>query len=240
MPASWVLCAVRRRHDGTSTESRAAAILTAARRRSDDPTYRWLTFDKMCSGAVSGVPALNGGAGAYSICSWISWAVSDPISSAAMLNAKSIPAVTPPLVITSPSRATRLRSGVAPKAVKNSLANQWQAARLPRSSPAAPSASDPVHTDVMKRAVVASRRSSARKASSRMASSMPAPPATQMMSHESISERRCNPPTMILPRLEFLRLSYSPGVRVRPECGKKPCAARRNRGPARQGTARTR
>ena len=59
-----------------------------------------------------------------------------------------MPAVTPPPVMTSPSRATRAGSGMAPNNDSRSRQAQWQAARLPFNSPAAPSTSEPVHTEV--------------------------------------------------------------------------------------------
>jgi hypothetical protein len=105
---------------------------------------------------------LKGGAGAYSIWSWIAWAVSGSVSSATTVSAKSIPAVTPPPVMTLPSRTTRPPSGIAPNGVSRSRQAQWQAARLPRSSPAAPSASDPEQTEVTNLAVAASRRNAAK------------------------------------------------------------------------------
>ncbi len=50
--------------------------------------------------------------------------------------------------MTLPSRTTRDASGVAPKLANWSRQPQWQAARFPTSSPAAPSSSEPVQTDV--------------------------------------------------------------------------------------------
>ena len=99
-------------------------------------------------GADSGRPASNGGAGAYSMPSWIACAVSAPAISATRVSAKSMPAVTPPPVKTLPSRTTRAGSGIAPNAGSRSRQAQWQAARLPRNSPAAPSTSEPVQTEV--------------------------------------------------------------------------------------------
>ena len=67
-------------------------------------------------------------------------------ASAATRSAKSMPAVTPPPVITLPSTTTRSAIGVAPNAESNSRLIQCVVARLPLSSPAAPSTSAPVHT----------------------------------------------------------------------------------------------
>ncbi len=59
-----------------------------------------------------------------------------------------MPAVTPPPVMMLPSMVTRSPVGSAPKFRNASRESQWQAARRPRSRPAAPSASDPVQTAV--------------------------------------------------------------------------------------------
>ena len=63
--------------------------------------------------------------------------------------AMSMPAVTPPPVKTLPSRTTRAGSCVTPKSASWSRQAQWQAARLPCSSPAAASSNEPVHTEVI-------------------------------------------------------------------------------------------
>ncbi len=75
-------------------------------------------------------------------------AASRPAISANTARPKSIPAVTPPPVMMRPSCVTRSSVGKAPKAGSNSRDAQWQAARLPCSSPAAPSTRDPVQTEV--------------------------------------------------------------------------------------------
>jgi hypothetical protein len=69
----------------------------------------------------------------------------------------SMPAVTPPPVMTLPSRTTRAGSAVTPNGSSRSRQAQWHAARLPRRSPAAASRSEPVHTDVTVLAVRPSR-----------------------------------------------------------------------------------
>ena len=61
---------------------------------------------------------------------------------------KSMPAVTPPAVMTRPSRTTRPGVGTAPNPDSRSFADQWLVALRPFRSPAAPSTSDPVHTEV--------------------------------------------------------------------------------------------
>ncbi len=48
-----------------------------------------------------------------------------------------MPAVTPPPLITLPSRSTRAALGMAPNSFRLSRIDQWQAARLPGSKPAA-------------------------------------------------------------------------------------------------------
>ena len=62
-----------------------------------------------------------------------------------------MPAVTPPAVNRVPSRTTRPSVGTAPNRVNRSRASQWLVARLPASSPAAPSTSEPVQTELTKR-----------------------------------------------------------------------------------------
>ena len=89
-------------------------------------------------GAVSGVPLLNGGSGAYSMCSWMSWATSSPRRSAATRSAPSIPAVTPAAKTIFPSLTTRSFTGVAPKHGSRCKAVQWVVAWRPLSSPVAP------------------------------------------------------------------------------------------------------
>ena len=68
---------------------------------------RLRTASTVAAGAVSGRPALNGGAGAYSRLSSIASATSLPATSAISASAKSMPAVTPPPVMRLPSRTTR-------------------------------------------------------------------------------------------------------------------------------------
>jgi AraC-like DNA-binding protein len=60
-------------------------------------------------------PLSNGGAGAYSIASWIRCAVAAPNSSAARARPKSIPAVTPAPVTRLRSHTTRCRTASAPR-----------------------------------------------------------------------------------------------------------------------------
>ena len=70
--------------------------------------------DLIAAGALSGSPESNGGAGLYSMPSWIVWAVVSPAISAATVSPKSISEVTPPAVITLPSRTTLPCSCVPP------------------------------------------------------------------------------------------------------------------------------
>lgn len=70
--------------------------------------------------AASGVPALNGGSGAYSIISCATWASSSPRSVASIVNPKSIPAVTPPPVKRFRSSTTRAFTGTAPTSFSSS------------------------------------------------------------------------------------------------------------------------
>src|SRR5262249_10516820 len=70
-------------------------------------SYRGKTAALTASGARSGWPEWNGGAGSYSIPSWLAWATCSPAISATTLRPKSIPDVTPPAVITLPSLTMR-------------------------------------------------------------------------------------------------------------------------------------
>src|SRR5947208_6416226 len=109
--------------------SRAAARWTASVRR------RWcgaiLSFmsAKTSGGAVSGDPALNGGAGSYSSLSWIASAACRLSRIETSVSAKSIPAVTPPPVMRLRSTQTRVFAGVAPNGARWSIADQCVAAR---------------------------------------------------------------------------------------------------------------
>src|SRR5204863_140130 len=128
-------------------------------------------------------------------------------------------------------------SEIAPNAVSSSRHAQWQAARRPCSSPAAPSASDPVHTEVTYRAPSASRRSSRRNSASAMALSVtPNPPGTQMISQRSISLRRRSPAKVMpsvsmAPPARLARTTSAPDSRDRTWCGpvKSSCVTPGNR-----------
>ena len=109
---------------------------------------RFLVSASTSGGAVSGRPALNGGAGAYSRLSCSIWAKFSPASSAATVSAKSMPAVTPPPVMMSPSRTTLAGSGTTPNSSSMSRQAQCQAARRPLIRPVAASTSEPVQTEV--------------------------------------------------------------------------------------------
>jgi hypothetical protein len=98
-------------------------------------------------------------------------------------------------------------------------------ARLPCNSPAAPSARDPVHTDVTNRAVAANRRNSLRNTSSWMALSVtPPPPGTQITSHAGMSASRRSPAKLIpsastVPPAPLARITVAPGNRENTWCG---------------------
>src|SRR4051812_6973393 len=95
---------------------------------------RLLAFIFFCTeastsgGAVSGEPALNGGAGLYSIPSWIVSAVFRSARIDTSVSAKSIPAVTPPPVTRLRSTHTRVHVGTAPNAGRYCIADQCVAA----------------------------------------------------------------------------------------------------------------
>src|SRR5438105_3034934 len=80
-------------------------------------------------GAVSGDPALNGGAGLYSSLSWMASAACRLSRIETSVSAKSIPAVTPPPVMRLRSTQTRVFAGVAPNGARWSIADQCVAAR---------------------------------------------------------------------------------------------------------------
>src|SRR5262252_11094675 len=65
--------------DGTPRRTQAVTILSRSARRWRDPSRTALTIS---GGEVKGVPPGNGGAGSYSIASWILRAVSSPATSA--------------------------------------------------------------------------------------------------------------------------------------------------------------
>ena len=116
---------------GCYDASRAAARFTISPRRACEGAIRSLIKATISAGAVSGEPALNGGAGLYSIRSWIASAVLRSTSSDTSVSAKSIPAVTPPPVTRLRSMQTRVLVGVAPNSLRKSIAVQCVAARYP-------------------------------------------------------------------------------------------------------------
>ena len=132
--------------------------------------------------AVSGRPASNGGAGAYSRFSWMASACGRPTSSAAKVSAMSMPAVTPPPLMNLPSVTTRARSGTAPSRARKSWLAQCVVARLPSSSPAAASTRAPVQTEVTKRAPALCRRRKSSTSASSISALTPTPPGTQSTS----------------------------------------------------------
>src|SRR5207237_126631 len=85
----------------------AAARPAIARRSAIDGANVARRSASTSGSAVSGCPPGNGGSGAYSMLSWISWATRSPERAAAITSAVSIPAVTPPPVMRFPSTTTR-------------------------------------------------------------------------------------------------------------------------------------
>src|SRR5438093_49664 len=98
--------------------------------------------------AVLGLPASNGGSGAYSMANCVNLAASSPRNFARSTSPKSIPAVTPPPVMRFRSTTTRASTGSAPKVRRASRADQWHVALYPCKRPAAPRKIDPPHTEV--------------------------------------------------------------------------------------------
>jgi hypothetical protein len=107
----------------------------------------------------------------------------------------SIPVVTPADVHTAPSR-TKIALGSTVTAgnrrASSSHADQWVAARLPSSSPAAASTNAPEHTEVMRGTTRAARRSQPSSAGSLAACRIAAasPPATTTVSRRPGRIRR--------------------------------------------------
>src|SRR6476646_9191162 len=97
---------------------------------------------------------------------------------AATASAKSIPAATPAPVMMLPSMTTRWLTGMAPSGLRCSIAVQWQVARLPVGSPAAPSISEPVHTEVTYFAPAACFRKNSSTPASSIMPCCPARPGT--------------------------------------------------------------
>jgi hypothetical protein len=131
--------------------------------------------------AVSGVPAVKGGWGAYSMKSCMSSAVSCPHSSAASVRAASIPAETPAAVRMLPRRTTRAWLGVMPNCRNVSRADQWVAASPPVRIPAAARINEPVHTLSVQRVVGYRQRNHARVSGLRICAGA-FPPGTTRMS----------------------------------------------------------
>src|SRR5947207_2728977 len=140
------------------------------------------TRSTMYGGAFCGDPVSNGGAGSYSMPSWMPRATSSPAMRATSRSAMSMPADTPAAVIIFPCSTTRSETGVAPNSRSSSRTAQWVVARRPRSSPAAARISEPVQTDVVHVVVSWMRRIHASVAGSRMTRSWPRPPGTTRIS----------------------------------------------------------
>ncbi len=98
--------------------SAAAARATRSARSRWRAAARSSTRATSAGSARSGEPEAKGGAGSYSIASWIASATARPAISAATVSATSIPAVTPPPVKRLPSTTTRSATGSAPKCVQ--------------------------------------------------------------------------------------------------------------------------
>ena len=81
--------------------------------------------------------------------SWSASAVTWSVSSSASRSAMSIPDDTPAAVMIFPCSTTRSGTGHAPVSASSSRAPKWVVAGRPSRSPAAPSTSDPVQTDVV-------------------------------------------------------------------------------------------
>ena len=77
------------------------------------------------------------------------WANSSPAIRLASSSAMSIPDETPAAVITLPCSTTRFEVERAPSLSSVSSSSQWVVASRPSSTPAAPSSSEPVQTDVV-------------------------------------------------------------------------------------------
>jgi len=96
----------------------------------------------------------------------------------------SIPAVTPAAVTILPSSTKRPPTGSAPNCRSDSSRSQFEVARFPSSSPAAPSTSDPVQTEVVHLVAPSTSRSHCSSSSSCISGRLPMPPGTRTRSGE--------------------------------------------------------
>src|SRR5262245_22059140 len=119
-------------------------------------------------------------------------ATDSPATSAARRRAMSMPAETPAPVMTLPSRIIRSPTGSAPKSRRAPRAAQCVVARSPRSSPAAPSTSAPVHTDVVQVVVACALVSHSITDGSAITGRMFIPPGTRMMSGRGTAASACS------------------------------------------------
>ena len=176
----------------------------------------------MASDALATEPLSNGGCGSYSMPSWIACAISSPATCAARRNAMSIPDDTPAAVMILPCSTTRSDVGVAPNSFSMSSAAQCVVAFFPCSSPAAPSSSEPVHTDVVHVLPASIARIHSSVASSSMSGRVPMPPGTTRMSAlvTSLVAKSAVRPSMscsvrYTPRSAATNFTCAPGRRCR-------------------------
>ena len=140
--------------------------------------------------------------------SWIARAVGSPAIHAASESAMSIPADTPAAVTTVPARTTRRETGSAPYWRSVWSSSQWVVASRPTSSPAAPSSSAPVQTEVVHWAPACAPRSHASIASSPVSCRVPRPPGTTITSGSGRSDRARSAVTPSIP----FSVRLTPGV----------------------------
>ena len=146
----------------------------------------------------------------------------------------SIPLDTPAAVMIRRSRCstTRVPVGVAPVDSSVGYVDQCVVAVSPCSSPAAPSTSEPVHTDVVKRVVSCAVRTQSSTRSSVISGRVPTPPGNTMMSGRGISS---NVASRVMPRKPFslrtsprswpMNVMSKPGIRCSTSYGPMPSSA---------------
>ena len=110
------------------------------------------------------------------------WATSSPAIRAASVRAMSMPDDTPAAVTTLPCTTTRRSVGRAPSSRSWSSEAQWVVASRPFSTPAAPSRSEPVHTEVVHWLVSCATRIQSSSGLGVISSRVPKPPGTMTIS----------------------------------------------------------
>ncbi len=133
----------------------------------------------------------------------------------------SMPADTPAAVTIFPVVTTRSLTGSAPKRVRKSRMAQWVVALRPSSSPAAPSRSEPLHTEVVHCVCSCACLIHPTRASSARTSRVPEPPGTTITSgsgssaYEAVASSRSVPLSSATgPRSPATNVTVQPGAKA--------------------------